>query len=378
MRMLAAAFLVLIPVLAASAPAAGDDKPPRRDGSRLQQLIAKYDQAGGGNTIPIEQEIIDLRDGGHSQVLTTVLRHPRFGPLAVWALGDLEVAGRDALVAEAVTHWPRRAQIENAPIVAGVPGTAVRTWLTGLASETGLSDADRRHLRVALVRLGVPAARKKLRSELRSKDPGVVAEALLVVGDAHASELLSEVITHATSDLRLKASLTSRWKRQVRTESEDGSSSTTRSLPRTLRTLGEVALEAASRLVACTAPGYVAWWHDPETPPRFDPERRGLELLRAYGKASRQGIAAGAVPVNNAIRTAKGRLKSDAEKQRAGIQVRVRAVEFDSDGYLLEFTETRRTSDGPDECRRSVLVSPKGVVTSIQTSRSPRIRGGAR
>jgi len=317
------------------------------DPPSLRDLLGNYEsdmaERGGSDTIPVEQAMIRARDAGEYAMLAEFAGHPRFGAEILWALGEARKEESKALAAFRTLPLPAR--LEAAFHVGNYASEAARKALLELRDDPALEASMRPIVESALLRAGETKAREAVRAALAGKDAEKAAEALLRLGDARASEFLGEALRRATDATKLANPPASRFEERTRTDGPDGSYTESTTFP-SLPTLGEVALEAASRMVASTTPPRIGWWYDVERGRRFPSGEEGAKRLRQWVEADRKAGKAKAVGAQEAVSALFRRLRADAPE--GPMEVSVLSVEFDKAWtirYRLSGEEASATVD---------------------------------
>lgn len=254
--------------------------------AKVREAFAAYDEAmasGGADSIPAEKAVLDAAASEARTGLTAFLPHARFGALVLHVLVDPPTPAVAGAVVEAFRAWAVPQRLEAAVDLGALADDAARAALTELAADPDVVAAPEAMARVraARVRAGDREVTAAVEKDLASKDPAVVAAALLVLGDARATRQLATAARLAVDARVLREPAASQWTVQTTTTGPDGGSTTT-SEPVPLRTVGAVAVEAANRMCATTLPGFVAWWAEPEHGPRFGHGDDGRKRLAAF------------------------------------------------------------------------------------------------
>lgn len=309
-------------VLLAALPASAEGEPS------LKELLEGYgrEMSGQGfsNTIPVEQAILRARDAGDFASLAEFAGDERFGSEILWALGEARKEEGKAL--EAFGKLPLSARADAALSVAAYRSDAARTALANVLAAPDLDEACRGRIEAALLRAGEPKPLAAAKAALQAKDAERVADALLLLGDARASEFLEEALRRASDGTKLKGERRSQFPEVTTSTAEDGTTTQTTTQP-LLATVGEAALEAASRMVASTTPEQMAWWCDVERGPRFARGDEGAKLLRQWIAEDRKARKAKAVGAEEALLAVTRALRQQAPEDP--IEMRLVSVAFD-------------------------------------------------
>lgn len=279
--LLRAAFLLL-----AASSAQADDAPAEPEAiATVRAALAEYDEAiksGGADTVAAEKAVLSAGSSPAYAGLVEFLPHERFGALVLHVLCAHPTAALEAKVLPGYQTWPAPRRVEGARDLAAFRSDAVRTRLKELAAdaEVAANGALSAAVRAARVRAGDPMPLADLEKALTSKDPTIVSEALLLAGDARATTLLARVSRLLDDKRPLAKAVPSQWP-DTKTETTPDGTTTSNTIPVELKTVGEVALEAANRMCATTLPDWVAWWYEPEKGARFGRGAEGIRLLRA-------------------------------------------------------------------------------------------------
>jgi hypothetical protein len=244
-------------------------------------------------------------------------------------------AAAEAKIAEAFATLEPERQVEVALSVAALATDAVRAELKKLAANDAVASAGAPHdvIRAALVRAGDPGAVAELKKGHASKDSGEVAKALLTAGDARAVEFVGDAATLAADSRVLATSAVSRWSETRTTKSADGLSTTSETVPVNLKTVGEVALEAACRMGASTLPDSVTWWYEIEKEPRFGRGADAVKRLRQFAAADAKAAKAKAIGGFAAVAAVQAALRPGAPEMA---EWKLTAVAFDR-GWTIEY-----------------------------------------
>jgi len=342
------AYLLLGIVLAWAAPAAGaqgasggnEDK--EAAAAELEALLNKRMM----NTIPREKAVMKLRDLKASRELERFLDVPRLNDMVIWALSEIGDPGSVAPVLKALDRMDVKQRPYLGRFVGSFRTPEVRAWLEALSENGALSGSGaERWLLAARLRAGDPAVIKTVRGRLKSKDPAECASALLALGDSRDPAFL-ERIARFTGDRRsLNAPVKSVFGVEHRKKLANGGWSCRTVYPE-LKTVAEVALEAASRVVQPMTPEQIAWWHEMERAPRFPPDEDGAKRLKAFveaeKKAARKRVASSAVALRRLfdhVRASKEGEMAQAEK------VKVLGAKLTSRWeFTIEMLGSRRTA----------------------------------
>jgi len=269
-------LLALLLLALALPPALADEAP---DDARLESLLAAYDRQGGGNTIPIEKEILALREAGATQALARHLGHPRFGSTVAWALSSAADEDVARQVVAAARTWPERTQAMAASSLARLPGKEAATFLRELAAIGDPNVWTRRAVQGALLRTGDEETVRAVKKALVAKDASVVAESLHAVALSYDPAWLSALARLLDDARTLPAKVRSRFKIESTERLDDGRTIHRAESPE-LETVGQLALEAANLLVRPDTPEMIAWWYELEKGPRFGFGEEGAGRLR--------------------------------------------------------------------------------------------------
>lgn len=342
------AYLLLGVVLAVATPAAeaqcssvkSEDKAAAA--AELQTLLDKRMM----NTIPREKAVMKLRDLKASRELVRFLDVPRLNAMVIWALSEIGDPRSVAPVLKALDRMDVKQRPYLGRFVASFRTPEVRAWLEALSENEALSGSGaERWLLAARLRAGDPAVIKRVGGRLKSKDSTECASALLAMGDSREPAFL-ERIARFTGDRRsLDAPAKSVFGVEHRKKLANGGWSCSTVYPE-LKTVAEVALEAASRVVQPMTPEQIAWWHEMERAPRFPPDEDGAKRLKAFvdaeRKAARKGVASSAVALHRLfdhIRASKEGEMAQAEK------VKILAGKLTSRWeFTIEMLGSRRTA----------------------------------
>ncbi|KAF0240807.1 MAG: hypothetical protein FD180_4765, partial [Planctomycetota bacterium] len=105
------------------------DPDPAKIAAGLREQLAAYDANNGGNTIPIEESFIALRDAKAGKEITPFLEHKRFGWFAAWAASG---CGDAALAGPVVAEFRKRSDREAAEFALHVGAFATGDARTAL------------------------------------------------------------------------------------------------------------------------------------------------------------------------------------------------------------------------------------------------------
>lgn len=347
-----AAVLVASCVLAGRA--AGGEPDAAGTVAELKELLKQYDAAGGGNTIPIEQALIRLRDARAAAELAGFLGHRRFGFAAAWALSETGDASPAKAVLEAFQARDARGKLEMGLHLGAFRTEEVRAALRAWHEA---ADAGTKELaRAALLRAGDPAVEKETLDALADRDPAACAKALLRVGDSRREDLLDRVAALAKDERAVPGDLKSRFGVRTRTQTPDGWTRETTDYP-VLKTVGAVAIEAASRAVSPTTPEITAWWYEVEAGPRFAATPEGIAFLGAYAEASKAAAKAKGRTAREAVAAVTRWLKASDGDARA----RITGVAF-RDGWVVRYRPVTDPGGEPG-AEASATVDAEGHVT---------------
>lgn len=358
MRTRSAALVLAAAVVASWPCAAGRAEGEAREGpagaASLRALLDAWDRRKPGefaDTIPVERAVLDAADAGRADDLLAAAAHERFGTLAFGVLceGSAPVPVEKALARFRALPVERR--VESARALAALGTEPVRSALRELAADEDVAGEPPAAAAVhaALLRAGDPAVLAATRAALGSKEPATAARALLLCGDARAArEFLAEAARLADDRRALDPPLESQWPERVTESAPDGMVRTTER-PRALRTVGEAALEAASRMCATTLPDWVAWWREPERGPRFPQDAQGAKLVRAFVAADAAAGRAKALGACRAVGALVRALRGDGEPH----VFRLTGIAFDG-SFGVEFEW--------DGAARRATVSSEGSV----------------
>ncbi len=315
------AVLLVAGLVCAPAPvsSAGEEKP----GARLAELLGSQEPLG--NTIPVEQEILRLREAKEADALLPFIDEERFGFLVFWAVTDIARPDTEEAARKAFSALPLPERVDRARWLASYRSEGVRQALRALREDPSLPAESRRAVDVALLRADDATAVAGLKAALGGKDAEPLAAALLLAGDARRADFLADAAKHAGDERALSAPVESEGEIRTRTDNPGGGWTETSTHP-ALRTLGDVAVEAASRMVKPMTPEMMAWWYEPEKGLRFVPGAEGRALLAAWVAADAKAAAAGGPRAEAAYRRALARLR---EANPEFLEVRLTAVTFD-------------------------------------------------
>lgn len=327
--------------------------------AEMKDLLAQYDRAGGGNTIPIEQAIIRLRDLKAGKELVPFLAHKRFGFAVAWALSELGEAALGEAVLEAFKGRDAAGKTEWALFAGAFRTDAMRGALRELANAPEAKPQDKAIARAALLRAGDPAVEKEVLEKLKGKDVKAIAEALLTIGDSRRGDLLARVTAFAKDERAVEGGLKSGFGVRTVTKLANGGQSSTTSYPE-LKTLADVAAEAASRLVSPTTPDMMAWWYETETGPRFPINPEGKAFLAAYGEAAAKAAAAKGLAAGEAVSAVLGHVRGAPGGEE--MKVRICSVAF-AGGWQIGY-RPEGFGAGENEAVRLVSVDGAGKVTA--------------
>lgn len=327
--------------------------------AEMKDLLAQYDRAGGGNTIPIEQAIIRLRDLRAGKELVPFLAHKRFGFAAAWALSELGDATLADSVLDAFKGRDTAGKAEWALFAGAFRTDAMRAALRELANSADANPQDKAAARAALLRAGDPAIEKELLEALKGKDVKAIAGALLTIGASRRADLLVKVTAFAKDERAVEGGLKSGFGVQTVKRLANGGQSSTTSYP-ALATLADVAVEAASRLVSPTTPDMMAWWYETETGPRFPISTEGKAFLAAYGEAAAKAAAAKGLSPGEAVAAVLRHVRGAPGGEE--MKVRICSVAF-AGGWTIGY-KPEGFGAGESEAVRNVSVDGAGKVTA--------------
>ena len=347
---------LLLAFFALSAFADGPDV--ARTVEKLKADLAAYDKAQGGNTIPIEEGFIALRDARAGAEVTPFLEHNRFGFIAAWVASDIGDPALGPAVLAAFRNCDPAEQADFALYLAFFPTDDARAAIRA-ALEASKKEAKGR-LRAALLRAGDPAIEKEILEGLADKDAGACVTALFVLGESRRPDLLDRVLPLVKDERPLAGVLRSRWGVRITKKTPEGGTSSTTDYP-LLKTVGAVALEAAAICVLPTTPPMVAWWYENEIGPRFPQSADGIAFLTAWVEAAGKSAAAKACAPAVAVTAALRHLR--AQEGQGDDRFRITGVVFGKNW------EIRYRSGGPMATEangeeKSVVVGADGVVTA--------------
>lgn len=284
--------LLLLPVLAFA-----DEVP---DGSDLEDLLAAYDRRGGGNTIPIEKAILALREAGAVDDLADHLGHHRFGATIAWALATHADEALARRIVAAVGRWNEREQGMAAATLARLPDGAGLPILQEMGARESLPGWARPLVSGALLAAGDPDTVGAVKKGLRAKEPEAVATALKAVAHSHDPAWLPALSSLRTDERELPQKVRSHFK--VRSTKEGPHGTIHMAVSPELATVGQLALEAANRVVQPDTPEMIAWWYELEKGPRFGFGEGGARKLRHHvsldRKAADQGLPTASAAIN--------------------------------------------------------------------------------
>jgi len=312
----------LLPILLVLIVARAGDAPTLKD--LLESYGSDMEGRGSSNTIPVEQAILRARDEGDYGMLAEFASHPRFGPEILWALGEDRKEEAKALAAFA--GLPASARAAAALSIGAYRSDGARKALAQLLADPGLEAPARARVQAALLRAGDPKMLAAAKAALGGKDAEKAADALLLLGDARAAEFLEEALRLASDGTKVGGDRRSRFPEVVTTTNEDGWVTQTSSEPR-LETLGDVALEAASRMVAPTTPEQMAWWCEVEHGPRFPRSDAGRKLLRQWVGEDRKARKEKAVGAETALLAIARKIRQEMPEEP--VEMTVLSVAFD-------------------------------------------------
>ncbi len=322
-----AASMLLAAVLSGGARA--DDPDAAATAASLQQLLAAYDRADGGNTIPIEQAIIRLRDLRATPALVAILGHARFGFLAAWALSEIgDTAADTAVVAAFKARSDTNARVAFALSVGAFTSADARTALRAEIKRTTGPEQDA--YRAALLRSRDATCEAEALAALKGKDTAKCAATLLLVGDSRREDLLPRIAALAKDGRVVASNQASSFGVVTVTKTPTGSSSST-AYP-SLKTIGDFAVEAASRCVSPTTPAMVAWWYETEIAPRYPIGPEGTALLAATAVALERAAKAKARPMREAV----GAVTQSVRAANADAKVQITGLAF-SDRWEIRY-----------------------------------------
>lgn len=250
------------------------------DGSRLEALLAAYDRRGGGNTIPIEKEILALREAGAAEALVDHLEHRRFGATVAWALASHADEALARRIVAAVGGWNEREQGMAASTLARLPDDAGLSLLQKMAACEDLPGWARPLVRGALLAAADSDTVFAVNAGLAAKEPGAVADALKAIAHSHDPDWLPKLESLLSDERTLPKTVRSRFK--VRTTKEGPHGTIHMATSPELTTVGQLALEAANLVVRPDTPEMIAWWYELEKDPRFGLGEEGVKKLRHY------------------------------------------------------------------------------------------------
>lgn len=302
-------------------------------GAALRELMGKR----APSTIPVEKEILRLKDRRASAALRPHLRHPRYGTLVFWALSEIGVPEDAPLALDVADALARPAQLQLALWLGNWRTEPVRKFLRTLR-KTATNDRERIRLGAALLRARDATHLAQIKQDLASKSPDTAARALLALGTCARTDLLSVIAPYANDKRALDGALTSVFPVKTTTKAPNGWTTTTTTYP-PLKSVSAAALEAASRAVAPVVPEQMNWWHTLEIGPRFGVENGGEDLLRAQLAASARAARARAPAAASALDAVFAVLrKADPQPQR----IRVLDVGFAKGTWTLVIGDSRK------------------------------------
>jgi hypothetical protein len=347
-------ILILSPALSALSWGAGTGAAD--PAARLRKMLSGSVRLN--STIPVEKEILRLRAEGKAAALTEFLGHENHGASCFWVLAESGKPEHEAKLLAAYRKMPLADRVWCSLWLANLGTEGTRATLRELARDESLPVGDRERVRSALLRAGDADLAKKIRTALAGGDPEAVARSLLVAGDARFVALLPMTLELAADRRKVSKELRSRFPVREKTVLENGWVRETTTYP-VLRRIGEVALEAASRMVSPTTPEQIAWWYEVEKGPRFPTDEEGAALLKTYVEADRMAARARAVRAGDAISIALERLRTTMETE---LEVRISSVKFERVWEIVCRANGRR---------KTIRVSASREVLSVTDSPEP-------
>jgi hypothetical protein len=257
--------------------------------------------------------------------------------------------------------------VDAAVDLAALASDPVRAALGELAASPTVSGDEPMAalVRAARLRAKDPGTVAAFQKGLASKDAAAVAEALLLAGNARATDLLGAVARLADDARPLPKPVESRWS-DTKTETSPDGTVTSTSTPVSLATVGAVALEAANRMCVSTLPEWVAWWYEPEKAERFGRGAEGVRRLKAFVAEDAKAEKAKAIRGLAAVEAVLATIRRGEEEAEAWSLV---SATFDRSWTLTGTLGGKPSRHG---------VAPDGRVTSSRRSgpfivRSPAI-----
>lgn len=303
--------LLFIPALAALILLACSSGTYAEDDSKKAEIEKAYEHFTGmlagrirseGGTIGIEKAIIKLKDLGTGDKLAAHIGHDRRGPDIVWALTELGNEEDFAVIKETFEQrqpnqfeknkpdvFERRKLNEKVEIslyIAGYASKSARAWLNELAKDKNLNNYQAARIKAALLRARDKESRKQIEKALKIKGDKPeatreICDALLLIGDARAKDMLDAVSKLATDERAAPEGMKTMFSVQKRINNDKGGYTFVKECA-PLKTVGQVALEAGSRIVRPLMPEMMAWWYLLEKSPRFSRDEAGAKFLKSY------------------------------------------------------------------------------------------------
>jgi hypothetical protein len=286
----------------------------------LKALLERYDRAGGGDTIPIEQALIRLKDARAGKELVPFLAHRRFGFAAAWALSEI---GDPVLAPGMLAAFKGRegnGKAEIALFLGAFRIDEVRAALRASLDGPEGAGAAKATFRAALLRAAEPAVEKEVLAGLQDKDPAACAAALLLIGESRRIDLMDRLAALAKDGRALPGEVKSRFGVQKTTRMPGGGMSMTTEFP-VLKTVGAVAIEAAGVCVSPTTPGMIAWWYEAEVLPRFPQGPEGAAFLVSFAEAAGKAAKAKATGPGEAVSAAIRFLRSQPGNEESKVWI---------------------------------------------------------
>jgi hypothetical protein len=347
----------------------------------LSGFLNEYQQQGGGNTIPIEQNLIKLMKLKAGTTLFETMKNAptqRFDGEFIWAIcatGDSKIIEPLISYIDGISNKTQK--IQCCKYLGGFTSDIVSKFISKCLNETD-DNNQKQILRGALLSSGDKQVLEALKNDLKDKDINKKVSAIQLAGLANNQSFLEYLTPLLNDKTIISPTIKSNLFPIVEITKTENSTSES-SKPRELKTIKDVALESANLLFKKNTPDMIAWWYEKiGNNPVFgfdDAAAKNILDLYEFNKKARSINSLKLKTANEAINTA---ISPDEDIQLKDPKMKVvlasgkdieslKSKDSQPKYWVIEFSYTKRESSGAQKSSRRKVVLDASTLAIIET-----------
>jgi hypothetical protein len=348
----------------------------------LSKLLNEYQQQGGGNTIPIEQNLIKLMELKAGNTLLEVMKNAptkRFDTEFIWAICTTD----DAKIIEPLISYidgiSNKAQkIQCCKYLGRFASDSASKFITKCLNETNDNNQNQ-ILKGALLSSGDKKVLETLKNDLKDKDISKKVSAIQLAGLTNNQLFLEYLIPLFNDKTTISPTIKSNLFPVVEiTETEN--STTESSKPRELKTIKDVALESANMLFKKNTPEIIAWWYEKiGNDPVFGFDDTAIKNISELYESNKKAMSTSPQKLKTAGEAINTAISPDKDIQLKSPKIRavlaagkdigsLRSKDSQPKYWVIEFSYTKYEPSGAQKTSRRKVVLDASTLAIIETS----------